>query len=214
MSLGLAVVVVMMGSPTGRAEGSRNPARAVVQSVDSTKPLYTRVRSDDRYLIGLIRKGYECSPTFRALVDALQRSNVIALVQPGLCAGGRIRSCLVAVAGSDRDRHVRIRLDPQRTIENGLIATIAHELQHAVEVAESPEVIDGVSLAALYRRIATGRCGHGLSEECETTRALTTERAVYLELQRGEARLPPSPAATALISTPRASDRRAPKCSR
>jgi len=105
-------------------------------------------------------------------------------VQPGLCAGGRIRSCLVAVAGSPHDRHIRIRLDPQHTIENGLIAAAAHELQHAVELAENPDVVDGRTLTALYRRIASGRCGQGLSEECETERALLTERTVFQELQR------------------------------
>lgn len=167
MSLGLAVLVAMVGSTT---------------ALGADTPLYTRVRSDDQYLIALIRRGYDRSPTFRALVDALQRSNVIVFVQPGLCVGGRIRSCLIAVAGSEHERHVRIRLDPRHTIENGLIAAAAHELQHAVEVAENPDVVDSASLRALYRRIAIGRCGQGSSDECETTRALTTEKAVYREL--------------------------------
>jgi hypothetical protein len=188
MSLGLVLLVAMMGSTGFQAEASRQEAGSNADTVDVPKPLYTRVRSDDRYVIGLIRRGYDQSPTFRELVDALQRTNVIVLVQPGLCAGGRIRSCLIAVAGSDRDRHIRIRLDPRHTVENGLIAAAAHELTHAVEVAERADVVDGAGLTALYRRIAIGRCGQGLSEECETTRALTTERTVYLELQRGESR--------------------------
>jgi hypothetical protein len=199
MSTVLAALVAMMGATT-LVEPSRNDAQSSRQSVNSPNPLCTRVRSDDRYVIDLIRQGYNQSATFRALVDALQHSNVIVFVQPGLCAGGRIRSCLVAVAGSDHDRHIRIRLFPQHIIENGLIATIAHELQHAVEVAESPHVVDGASLAALYRRIATGHCGQGLSEECETTRALETERTVYQELQRGEGRLAVSSVSPTLSS--------------
>src|SRR5262245_10241808 len=169
MSLGLAVLVAMLGSTIFQIETIQKEAQTIAQPIPSPQFPYTRVRSNDQYLIGLIRRGYDQSPTFKGLVDALQHSNVIVFVQMGRCAGGRIRSCLVAVAGSDRDRHIRIRLDPQHTIENGMIAAAAHELQHAVEVAERPEVIDNASLAALYRRIATGRCGQGLSEECETT---------------------------------------------
>jgi hypothetical protein len=184
MSLGLAVLFAMMGLTTFQVEAIQKEAQTTA-SISSSPLPYTRVRSNDQYLIRLIRRGYDQSPTFKALVDALQHSNVIVFVQMGRCAGGRIRSCLVAVAGSDRDRHIRIRLDPQHTVENGLIAAAGHELQHAVEVAERPEVTDQASLAALYRRIATGRCGQGLSEECETTRALTTERTVYRELHAG-----------------------------
>jgi len=145
---------------------------------------YSRVRSTDEYLIALVRDGYRRSPTFRTLVDALQDSNVIVLVQPGLCAGGRIRSCLVSVSGSARDRHIRIKIDPQHTIRDRLIAGIAHELQHAVEIAEDPNVTDAPSALKLYRRVAFGPCREGLSEECETTRALATEKAVLTDLFR------------------------------
>jgi len=143
-----------------------------------------RVRSTDRYMIALVREGHDQSATFRGLVDTLQRSNVIVLVQPGMCAGGRIRSCLVSVSGSERDRHIRIKVDPRHTIKSGLIAAIAHELQHAVEIAEHADVSDGAQALKLYRRIAFGLCHEGLSEECETQRALDTERTVLVELLR------------------------------
>jgi len=146
------------------------------------KPKFTRVRSMDRYIFELVMKGYERSSTFRVLVDTLQQSNAIVLIQPGRCAGGRIRSCLVSVNGSDEERHIRIRVDPQHTIEIGLIAAVAHELQHAVEITERQDIVDAAGVLRLYRRIAYGRCQQGLSEECETSQALTTERKVLLEL--------------------------------
>ena len=184
MSLRSVLLVAMMGSAAafaaeGFQEGTNNAGRG-----EAVRPAYTHVRSDNQYLIGLIRKGYHRSSAFRELIETLERSNVIVFVQPGLCAGGRIRSCLIGVAGSAHDRHIRIRLDPQHTVENGLIATAAHELQHAVEVAENEDVVDRTTLAALYHRIAVGRCGQGLSEECETNRALNTERTVFQQLQR------------------------------
>jgi hypothetical protein len=156
------------------------PGRAT--SVDDAPGLFTRVRSTERFMIALIREGYERSPTFRNLVDTLQQSNVIVYVQPAACAGGRIRSCLVAVGGSSQSRQIRIKVDPRHTTNDRLIATVAHELQHAAEVAEHPEVIDGSGLLKLYRKLAFGRCHEGLSEECETTRALATEEKVQEEL--------------------------------
>jgi len=148
---------------------------------DDAPGLFTRVRSTERFMIALIREGYDRSPGFRELVDVLQRSNVIVFVQPASCAGGRIRSCLVSVAGSRRERHIRIHVDTH-TSHEWLIATVAHELQHAVEIAEHPDVIDASAVLKLYRQIAFGRCREGLSEECETTRALATESQVLKEL--------------------------------
>jgi hypothetical protein len=48
-----------------------------------------------------------------------------------------------------------------------------------------PEVVDGPSLITLYRQLSFGRCRDGLSEECETTRAVETEHQVLAELMRG-----------------------------
>src|SRR5262249_29980720 len=56
--------------------------------------------------------------------------------------------------------------------------------QHAVEIAEHPDVTDASAAIKLYRRIAFGRCREGLSEECETKRALDTEKIVLGELLR------------------------------
>jgi len=146
--------------------------------------LFPRVRSTERSMISMIREGYDRSPTFRELVDTLQGSNVVVMIQPLPCAGGRIRSCLVSVNGSHRERHIRIKIDPQHTVGDWLIAAIAHELQHAVEIAERPDVIDAASAIALYRRIAFGQCRDGLSEECETERALEIETTVRDELHK------------------------------
>jgi hypothetical protein len=158
-------------------------ANAFAHSSDDD-PLFTRVRSTERYMIALIQEGYSRSPTFRALVDRLQNSNVIVLVRPIPCLGGRLRSCLVSVNGSERERHIRINVDPRHTIRDWLIGALGHELQHAVEIAEHPEVVDARSATALYRRLAVGRCRDGLSEECETTRALDIEKAVIDELSK------------------------------
>lgn len=176
MSLGLLLSVAIFAVHAQQAK------------LDDAPGLFTRVRSTERFVIALIREGYERSPTFRELVDTLQRSNVIVFVQPGACAGGRIRSCLTSVDGSAIERHIRISVDT-RTSHNALIATMAHELQHAVEIAEHPEVTNGSGALRLYRQIAFGRCRDGLSDECETSRALATETKVTNELFAGGTRI-------------------------
>ena len=145
---------------------------------------FTRVRSSVGEISDLIADGYRRSVTFHALVERLQASNVIVSIQPAACAGGRIRSCLAGVKGSDLERHIWIKVDPQHTIKNRLIATMAHELQHAVEIAEHPEIVDAASALRFYRTVSIGPCGRRLSDECETTRALDTERQVVDELSR------------------------------
>ena len=49
-------------------------------------------------------------------------------------------------------RYVRASISTDLTF-NQMIATVAHELQHAVEVIEDETVSDEKSLVALYRRI-------------------------------------------------------------
>lgn len=63
-----------------------------------------------------------------------------------------------------------------------LLATIAHELHHAVEIIRDPTVVDRASTLALYRQIGTGDCREGLTDACETDEALKVEARVLDEL--------------------------------
>jgi hypothetical protein len=150
---------------------------------DGNSLQFTRVRSTQPYTTMLLREAYDRSASFRSLVDTLQQSNATVFVQLGACKGGRIRSCVVSVNGSERARHIWIKVDPH-AIHDWLLATIAHELQHAVEIVEQSDVFDATSALRLYRKISLGKCREGLSEECETERAITTESRVLEELFR------------------------------
>ncbi len=143
--------------------------------------ILTRVRGADTEMHRLIREGDERSQTFQQLVDEIQRSNAVVVVGFGLCASGRFRSCVSHVSGDERQRHVRILVNTRATSDQ-LVATIAHELQHAIEIIREPDVRDVETVAALYRRIGTGKCSLGLSEICETEAAKSTERRVLQEL--------------------------------
>ena len=131
----------------------------------------------------LIGEGYGRSTSFRELVDALHRTNAIVTVQFGMCANGRFRSCVTNVSSDDRTRSIRIKVNTRNT-DNRLIATIAHEIWHALEILAEPGATDAGGVLALYRRIGIGACREGLSDRCETEAARALESRVEAELER------------------------------
>jgi hypothetical protein len=156
---------------------------ATTSAFDDTGRTVTRVRGATTDLHRLVLEGDARAPTFRALVDEIHASNAIVIVQFGMCAGGRFRSCVAGVAGSARQRSVRIIVNT-RMVHDHLIATIAHELQHAVEILRDPDARDRRTVLALYRRIGNGKCRQGLSAFCETDAAAAVEKRVLEELYR------------------------------
>jgi hypothetical protein len=146
--------------------------------------LPSAVRSSDRALNELLAEGYARSTTFQRLVDAISLTNAIVYVEAGICAFGQLKACLLPfMATTDTNRYLRIvltqPLDPAN--KDRLIALIGHELQHAVEVAERPEVIDVPSMIAMARRIGfplKGRPGY------ETSAARAAGDAIFEELQK------------------------------
>jgi uncharacterized protein YjaZ len=147
----------------------------------------TRVRGADETMRSLIREGDTRSESFRAIVDAIQQSNAVVMVQFGLCAKGQVRSCVSHVEGDDRQRHIRILVNTRSTNDR-VIATIAHELHHALEIIRVPDVTSSEQVLVLYRQIAKGACAKGLTERCETEAALAAEAAVLGELDRSPRR--------------------------
>jgi hypothetical protein len=173
MSLASVLVATML---LGTGEGMAS------QDSGSSVPL-VRLKPADAEMRRLISDGFDRSATFRALVDAIHQSNGVVIVQYGLCANGRFRSCVTNVDGDRGRRSIRIKVNTQAT-DDRLIATIAHELHHAAEILSDPEVASPEAVLALYRRIGTGACRQGLSEACETDEALRVEAVVNDELAR------------------------------
>ena len=163
----IGVVVLLAGSGLRAQEDERN---------------FTRVRAADETFRALIREGDARSATFRAIVDEIQASNAVVMVQFGLCANGRFRSCVSHIGGSATTRTIRILIKPQTT-ENRLIATIAHELHHALEIIRQPEITTPEQVRALYKRIGKDECAKGRSDRCETEAALAVEKRVLNELE-------------------------------
>jgi hypothetical protein len=75
----------------------------------------------------------------------------------------RHRGVVGATGGT---RTIRILINPKLTMDR-VIAMIAHELQHAVEIIRSGAANQD-EVMRLYRRIAIGECAKGRSDRCET----------------------------------------------
>ena len=114
--------------------------------------LRSRIRTTDDRLRRLLDQGRRGSPTFRALVQRLIDSDVVVYLW---CDGTHERVSdgrLTFVSAAGGLRYVVVRLLPLTSAERQ-IAILAHELQHAVEIADAPEIMDDASLHRAYQRI-------------------------------------------------------------
>ena len=111
-----------------------------------------RLRAMQKEGDALVAMGMASSPTFRRLVNRLERSDVIVYVdvRPDMpdYLGGSLR--FITCSASARFLRVQLNRSLSRPM---LVAFLAHELQHAVEVADAPDLTSADDLRGLYRRI-------------------------------------------------------------
>lgn len=150
----------------------------------------SRVRLLARQAKPLVRTGRLRSPTFARLLEEIERSSVIVLVDIAAVGegGGRAGALHFLTSGAGGARVLHVRLYPQSatwigsiTQQVALIAALGHELQHALEVDAQAGVQSPAAFAAMYR--AAGRrvrLQHG--EEFETQAAVRIGRQVEREL--------------------------------
>ena len=147
-------------------------------------PIDSHVRSSEDRLLSLLRNGVARSPTLRELIGVLNGSDVIVYIE----SRGRMRAGLsaylvhqVVTAGSHRYLKVVVNRELAR---DHLAVVIAHELQHAREVAEAANVRSSADMEALFKRLDSGMCV--LIRSCtETDAAVRLQAAVLGELNAG-----------------------------
>ncbi len=166
------------------------------------------VRSTSPVVSALIAEGSTRSPLFQRLVDRVSEAHGIVYVEFGHCAFGHLNGCLLPfVVASTGGRYLRIVVTPDKTRvdHDGLIALLAHELQHALEVLAHPEVVDLDSMLAMYARIGrplNGRSGY------ETSEAHVVQDGVASELRTDRARRPRSALNDTLLRAGESVDRK------
>jgi hypothetical protein len=135
------------------------------------------VRSTEKSIRHLLARGYRRSPTFASLLTRLQASDVIVYIQEVPRLPGGFEGRMMMLPRVHGFRYVRIQITVRGT-DDDAIAVLGHELQHAMEVADAPEVGDEDALARLYQRIGM----RGGPHVYDTIAAQDTGRIVLKEL--------------------------------
>jgi predicted transcriptional regulator len=139
-----------------------------------------RVRPQDPRLVTLLRQGVERSPTLRALVDRIEASNVFVYIGLSPLMKSNLAGKLTWMTRSGDYRYLRATINTEQNADQ-MIATLAHELQHVVEVIEEELVSDQRSLQELYKRIGRPSIS-GVGAGWETEAAQQTGLRVRREL--------------------------------
>ena len=134
------------------------------------------VRPEEPAVRELIANGMARSATFRDLATRLDQSDVVVYVRFAPCVG-KVAACLLWASESAGARRLVIKLDRAGRSPNELTALLAHELQHANEVASAPEIRD----LASFRKSFAAR-GSKNADGFETEQARDVGRRVSLEL--------------------------------
>jgi hypothetical protein len=113
---------------------------------------FPRVRTSSALLSSLIVDARKHSPTFLKLASSLEASDLIVYFEAAPHMEARFRGRVHLMGASAGFRYLRIQI---RTAMNryDIIASLAHEMQHANEIAAHPEVVSEADLASLYRQI-------------------------------------------------------------
>jgi hypothetical protein len=114
-----------------------------------------RLRPLDGDLRALVQLGLEVSPSLRALAQRLERSDVVVYLR-GARLATRMDGQLTFLSSAAGLRYVVVEIAWDRA-EVRRLATLAHELQHAVEIAEHPAIVDPASLAREFGRFGVQR---------------------------------------------------------
>jgi hypothetical protein len=177
LALGIVVTAAFMTPARVDAldQQENNPAAAV-------DPTSARVRTDDPVLATLIRDGTDRSATFRRLVDEIAATDGIVYIERGRC-GHYARTCLafwMTVAGPNRI--LRVIVDEHKNGSEA-VESVAHELQHALEVLRHRSVTTAAAMHGLFERIGVWR-----NYSFETYAAIKVGEDVRSELGRHRSR--------------------------
>jgi hypothetical protein len=149
----LFAVAVTTSTPVGWAQNNA-PANTTVATVGGAgaNAWAGNIRASDEGLVALVTEGIKRSATLRTLTERLTKSDVIVYVRPDMATRSNTQGRLAFVSAAGGFRYLKIYVPFSQSREQQ-IATLGHELQHAVAIAEAPAVVDSDSLRREFERI-------------------------------------------------------------
>jgi len=168
----LSLLPLLLSAATLSAPAPARTAHALLEAPDR------HVRTLDKRVQRLLATGVTRSPTFAALVASLNASDVIVYIEPTQTLPTTLAGRLLLMPLSGQQRYLRVQVGVTMNPDD-MISIIAHELRHAIEVADAPDVRNETGLVKLYERI--GRRS-GVPHCYETDAAQDAARHVRREL--------------------------------
>jgi hypothetical protein len=147
----LSVACVLASNSWAWAQGVVPQGRVATFDGQGANAWSGNIRASDDELIALLEDGIKRSPTFKSLVDRLAKSDVILYVRPDVTAKSNSMR-LTFLAAKAGYRYLVIRVGAGRSKDQQL-ATLGHEMQHAVIIADAPSVVDSASLRREFERV-------------------------------------------------------------
>ena len=138
-----------------------------------------RVRAADSRVATALKEGLKRSASFRAVIDRVNTLDVIVYAETQPLLRGRLSGTMTWVIATKEFRYVRVSLNPGLNTMQ-MVASLAHELQHVVEVGEAKSIVDTKTLTDYYRVAGIER--HADSDEWDTEAAQRTGDIVRREL--------------------------------
>jgi len=119
-------------------------------------PVASHVRTSNVRVSEALRQAMAWSPSFRDLIATLDFLDRLVYIEEGTCRPPELRSCLHMVR--NRDSKVLVVQLATRQPTAAVVAQLAHELYHAMEIAREPGVVDDVSMRQMFERIGYRSC--------------------------------------------------------
>jgi hypothetical protein len=144
---------------------------------------FEHIRPEAPMLKTAIATALEGSPTFRSIVERIDGSDVIVHMTCGYFKSATMAGrTMLSSAGPDV-RYVRVQILCDQSPQ-ALLAIVAHELQHAAEIASARAVVDDNSFGRLYRKIGFPTCLSPETNQFETAAAVEAGRRVRAEVRQ------------------------------
>jgi hypothetical protein len=120
------------------------------------------------------------------LIETFEQLDRVVYIEEGTCHHRELRTCLQMMS-TPGGKNLLVRIDPRQPIRT-VVAELAHELYHAVEIAREPEVVNVASLRDFYERIGERSCYSEANPCWETRAAVAFEALVARQLSQASGR--------------------------